>query len=476
MNTDAKPKNLTIFISHKLRAARMAAETIREKFLLYGSNRLTFLIAEEMPAGEHWRQWIKEKVAQADIMLFLCTCPDEEWDWCVYEAGIFTGLSEIEKKHLILLYSPVVNLPDPLSDIQSVEAKPQSMKGFLRKFFGTDTYASPPINTAFAENDTEVTKVATSLCQLFATAAPMTRYFGRYITLNVEQPDLLKEGNIPNDLMIESDALSLGLLFDLGENPVNRPHWTWQDIKSRITNGNQNWLKSLGTTLASVIQHGAIDKPIIETFQAPRTGKNYSIVLESLDTRGSGIMKFRILFAEQSAKSFITAADERFSTLLSSMILGNRLQWEVCNHYLFLLKNQQTLDKRIYKELEEKMMTIEHEAQTRRTLEFQRQDVNERLVCAFEAGDKRRSEIEENLTKQNISKKGVTNAIAAANANELEENLAQLKVLNNQLMMLITMRYNELLSSIAEVAAVTPESTGMKEPAKAMLPDAELTH
>ena len=458
MNTTTDKQHI-IFISHKHQTANKAARVIKEKFKLYGSGRLEIKLAEDMPAGTDWRKWINDNVPQANTMLFLCTCQDEGWEWCVYEAGVFNAKRDPSTRNLIVLHSPVVERPGPLDNLQAVEAKVKNMKLFLKDFFGTNKYIdASPINPDFANNDATLSTVAEEICQHFATGLPTTRRFGNYFTLSIEQSDDMEDSIIPDDATIESDAVSLRI-FGLGEQPVSSSHWTWSDLKKRIT-GQENalWMKSLGKAIESAIEHGIVEKPISETYQS-KVGKIYSIVIESLNISTTGPMKFRILLVEQSAKSTIYATDHRFSALLSSMVLGNRLQWEVCNHYLFALDNHSATYETLCQELADKIATIEAEARFRGSIDSPRYKLDERITYAFDQDDPRRQEVADNQRNQNVCKDQLLNAIESGqDKTKIKEKLTHLRVLNNQLMLCVSQRYHELLDSIRSDSAITPET------------------
>ena len=159
---------ITIFISYKHKHGGEIARAIREKFSVFGSNRLEFKIDEDIPPGDDWRKWIKESIREANIMFFLRTRLDKEWDWCLYEAGLFEGLKGKDNKRLIVFYSPSSKPPSPLENLQAVEATRTKVRDFLKRFFGSSdlTEADPPINLPFAYNEQLLDSTAEEICRL----------------------------------------------------------------------------------------------------------------------------------------------------------------------------------------------------------------------------------------------------------------------------------------------------------------------
>lgn len=165
--TRAKAK---IFISHKHKhqTATQTIKVIEEQFLMYATGKLDFLVAEEMPVGVDWRRWIKDSIHNADVMFFLQTGMEEDWDWCLYEAGIFEGLGDVTKR-LILFHRPEMHPPSPINHLQAVKVDEDNIKSFLKQFFGNSdiTGIVPPPNQVFAEDDTGLTQLSRKIRDAF---------------------------------------------------------------------------------------------------------------------------------------------------------------------------------------------------------------------------------------------------------------------------------------------------------------------
>ena len=42
-------------------------------------------------AGKPWRNKIREEIHRANWFILLLPDPSEDWDWCLYETGMFEG-------------------------------------------------------------------------------------------------------------------------------------------------------------------------------------------------------------------------------------------------------------------------------------------------------------------------------------------------------------------------------------------------
>ncbi len=130
-------KLMRIFISHKTkdRAAVMALKRMVEercrKIKVFAS-----CDAENLRGGTHWLSTIHRELEQADILMLLYTRPDDNWEWCIYEAGYYLGHRSGQKAEtLVVIHPPGVMIPAPFKDRQSIKAEPVEIEAFLKGKF-----------------------------------------------------------------------------------------------------------------------------------------------------------------------------------------------------------------------------------------------------------------------------------------------------------------------------------------------------
>ncbi|MCE3223073.1 MAG: hypothetical protein K0S58_1253, partial [Nitrospira sp.] len=76
------PTPLTIFISHKHDDA-VAAMAVKDNIGRYSGDQIDiFLSSTDIPAGTEWLPFIREKLAQSNLLLLLFTDSTKAWDWC----------------------------------------------------------------------------------------------------------------------------------------------------------------------------------------------------------------------------------------------------------------------------------------------------------------------------------------------------------------------------------------------------------
>src|SRR6516162_11211728 len=131
-----------IFVSHKSNNAKLADDIINT--LKSGMSEVDFFLSEQITPGENWRIDIIKAMKSAEFMLLLYLDPDQDWGWCLFEAGLFSAhRSRDGERPLYCIQYPGAQPPDPLSDIQTTSATPDSMKTFLASLYNTTKQSDP---------------------------------------------------------------------------------------------------------------------------------------------------------------------------------------------------------------------------------------------------------------------------------------------------------------------------------------------
>ena len=310
-----------IFISHKHEYSTEARD-LREKLYYLSAGRIKFFLSEEIPPGTDWRDWIEGSLGESNILLFLYMNPASTWDWCLYETGLFDGLN---KGYIIVLHNADSEPPSPLRHLETVKANVQGVKKFLKNLYGTKNYGiAEPINLPYADpkNEKALEHDAKEICELFSGFLSKSQYFTSRIIVRINSEELLSRGNIPDSSIIEADAETLKL-FGLRER-VDEP-WTWGDISQHTD--DKDWMKILGESIYHAGKDEYIDSSIA-SFQL-KNGKIFSPVLYRLDERNDGTLIFHISFIEDITEGIVAYAPETLATLLSTLTLGSRFQWEL---------------------------------------------------------------------------------------------------------------------------------------------------
>lgn len=159
-----------VFVTHKSDDIEKVNKLIQILQIYDAAERLKFVLAEDMPKGEVWRQFIYKNVVEANVLFFLMVSPTVNWEWCIYEAGLFAGSkAEGSNRKIIVFFNPSQHsIPSPLEDLQAVKINQGDIEIFLQQFYGTTqlTGVEPPLNSNLAKNLSVIKDVAQSICAL----------------------------------------------------------------------------------------------------------------------------------------------------------------------------------------------------------------------------------------------------------------------------------------------------------------------
>ena len=112
-----------VFISHKHDDHELADDV---KHAIESLNKKViecFVSGIDITAGMDWRREIRGALARSHMLLLLFTAPSKNWDWCLYETGLYTRFDKADVRAVVCLFNPGKAAPSPLADLQGVPAK-----------------------------------------------------------------------------------------------------------------------------------------------------------------------------------------------------------------------------------------------------------------------------------------------------------------------------------------------------------------
>ena len=131
-----------IFVGHKASNGKIVCDMLN--ILKSGMTSVEFFLSEQIEPGDNWRSDIVKEIKSADCLLLLYLDPDQDWSWCMFEAGLFSANKPKNgDRRLYCIQYPGSSPPDPLSEIQTTSATPDSMKIFLKSFYHTTNQTDP---------------------------------------------------------------------------------------------------------------------------------------------------------------------------------------------------------------------------------------------------------------------------------------------------------------------------------------------
>ena len=119
-----------VFVSHKHDDHALAG-TVKRSLEGLSARIECFVCGSDLSAGSDWNLEIRSRLARSHMLILLFTEPSRNWDWCLYEAGLFTSLGVAADDSGVCLHRPEGTLPSPLKNLQGVAAEAVTLQQFL---------------------------------------------------------------------------------------------------------------------------------------------------------------------------------------------------------------------------------------------------------------------------------------------------------------------------------------------------------
>lgn len=343
MNEDRE--GLHIFISHKSED-KEAARDLQSILGTFGGDRLVVDVSEDIPPGTDWLDWIREHLMESHMLLLLFTDPKSTWDWCLYEAGLFTDLRaeyKKERRQVICIHDPENPPPAPLRHLHTLSANVEAIKAWLMKLFGSREYTGlkRPLSTKFAQNEEMLNDQAIKIRDLVVQDPWVRRYPPKRLQIALQKRTQMSSSRIPDEATVTADNLTLSA-FGLIERGAD---WTWKELldawRARVRvhdrgDVDDRWVKELGRALFSARKDEAIEPPQVP-LRSVSDGKLYLAVLYRVEKRQRmGPIRFGVLLVESKRG---TEIPEDLDVLLSAVVLATRFRYEVLERFIPKLKH-----------------------------------------------------------------------------------------------------------------------------------------
>lgn len=284
----------------------MLAKNMRQVLEPYLGDGVEIKMSQDITPGELWRDWIKDQLRDTDLLILLITDSTKSLDWCAYEVGMFTPLSDRKPKPIVCIYPAGEETPSQIRDVQGVECKAEHLKEFLSKLFGGDLLGES-INKKVAEDENLLLKLSEDLVKIL-TLENMSKknrvFYTRYLSLNIKFASENFE-RIPPDCEITGDDLSLAVFKLDKERPGGMP-WTWEIFRSYFSKTLDDTDSSADlffdeferSILASC--KGEKITPLQHYIRSLTSDKKYHPVIHQRDYLGSNHFKIRVLLVQEA--------------------------------------------------------------------------------------------------------------------------------------------------------------------------------
>jgi hypothetical protein len=312
---------INIFFSYKLKDETVASAVVKQIRGISGE-KLNITYAKEFETGKDYRDKILRATRNANWFILLLPDPTDDWDWCLYESGLFRA-KKLPGDRLICIHYKDNKIPDQISNFNAVAASKDKLAVFLHELFcmPDPVPGMNPINAALdVESIAEVIESVVSPPLSLKTVP-----FHEFVSVSIRDDNPLVSNNDLNEMEIIDATPGKLPLF----RKIDRPD-TWGDLTDQVTDKNQGfWRTELRQALCA-----ARDKNIPDDIHATFigcNGKHYLPVLHAkVQVEATGkIHSYLIDFIEDIKTADRTFIPETLRVLAVTLHLGLRFRWEI---------------------------------------------------------------------------------------------------------------------------------------------------
>ncbi len=285
-----------IFISHK-HEDEATALAVRDAIGQFSGSLKFFISGQSIAEGESWRARLRQELQTSDLLLLLFTEPARNWDWCLYEVGLFESL-EVEQSDepVVCIFGPDADPPSPLAKLQGVEASPNRMAQFLDRLLTTTqiTHRENPLNANVTEAN--IDRAARAICDLFAGDVSAEYTCHRVV---VQLPTRLDYSDgIPGDARISTTADTMRVFGRTADTE------TWGELVRRHAEKRSLWLDELNRAFSEACE-GDLPTPTHFTFGEHNGVRIFRPELYRLDKKGKTPVSAVVIFSEEVAPAMV---------------------------------------------------------------------------------------------------------------------------------------------------------------------------
>ena len=430
-------KVVKVFFSYKKKDERAATEVV-QLLRTFSANKLKICYQADFTediAGRQWRQKIKEEVCGANWFILLLPDPSDDWDWCLYETGLFDHQTTSADR-VICLHHPNTDIPDPIKDYHHVPANVPDVEDFLKMVYLKDNpIPGLPALNPFAES--EIPRIAR---EIVSTIRPPFTLFQEiyepWIALKVDYADKLESKEGLDDSMIESANQYALALFDYADQPS-----TWGQLRGYISEaqGDSRWRDEMFHVIRRIGQ-GRKFYPIQAVFQA-NNNKFYRPVVYAVDKVGrtGPATTFHITFSEDVTAIDSSAMPLELSRLATVLRFTFRFRWEILEKFIGKMNSDDDVER-----LDNALHRIETDWESRGI------GKESKILNLFSDENKQRvleMMLDWNKVKNKQKNGTLENAIKNRDFYSCSELLKRFLPMNQEFLELVTDRFNDLIAS-----------------------------
>jgi hypothetical protein len=261
MSHDSRDR-FRIFISHK-HDDHDAAAGMAQALDGLSDKIKCFVSGTDLAAGSDWNAEIRSQLMTSHLLLLVFTEPSKNWDWCLYEAGLFTSLGD--EHSVVCLYRPKGTSPRPLNTLQGVPVEQVAAQRFLSQLCRETWRVAPkwvqgPLEPAIAAESLAVA-AATMVAEFpkeagvaQAAAGNLTHYPCHRVVLDLRALDGVQDG-IPREArVVEGEGATSTFTLSLFNLTRGLRARTWGDLVDAAGSTESTWLEDLDYRFAAALK------------------------------------------------------------------------------------------------------------------------------------------------------------------------------------------------------------------------------
>lgn len=259
-----------IFISHK-HDDHDAAAGLAD--VLHGVDEQIkcFVSGSDLVAGTDWNAAIRSRLMESHLLLLLFSEPSKNWDWCLYEAGLFTSLGD--EHSVVCLYQAGGASPRPLKALQGVQVTVPELQKFLvqlctQTWQVTRKWRLGALKHKAVEQD--FLPAATRLFNLFPKARPevapiphLTHYPCHRVVLDLRGLDGAHDRIPDGARVVEGEGATSTFTMSLFNLTRGLGRRSWKDLVDATGTTDRKWLDDLNTRYAAAMKEQLFSPALI---------------------------------------------------------------------------------------------------------------------------------------------------------------------------------------------------------------------
>ena len=266
----------TVFISHKHDDHALAVEVKNAMEGLKPGLIDCFVSDIDITAGVDWRRQIRSVLARSHMLVLLFTAPSNNWDWCLYETGLYTRFDRPEGGSVVCMFNPGQASPSPLADLQGVPADIDKVRAFLHVLCRETWKMSDDWRRGALASEIDPEQVeaaARAIAEAFRRSGSASTYYPCHrVVLSLSESDDITSGIPESARVVEGPSDTSGYtmsLFDLAGGTGKR---TWGDLLRAVDGTEADWRRVLDTHFLQALDE-KLFAPIQGRMRAGRTSR-----------------------------------------------------------------------------------------------------------------------------------------------------------------------------------------------------------